>query len=184
MKPAKRGHLPQPPALGDAEIAQHFRGALDASSPDFSAELHAQMMRELRARREREITESPRSRRLHPWHIVTLAATAAAVVVLVAALAMLMVRREREPRIVKGPDAVQHLPPATTATSPLTPPRLSDAVAYIDPLKTRIERAPRAFFFLSAGRLQHYCLNQLRIFPSRPQRDPPEEPPRGTPAAG
>src|SRR6478672_7538407 len=101
MKPAKRGHLPQPPALGDAEIAQHFRGSVEASSPEFSAKLHAQVMQTLRTQRQRTVTASPRPLRLHPWHIAALA-TAAAFVVLVAALAMLMVRRDRETRIVKG----------------------------------------------------------------------------------
>ena len=183
MKPAKRNILLGSRHRATSNSTARLRNAVEASSPEFSTDLHAQVMRELSRRARKTSPASPPPLRLYPWHIAALAA-AAAVVVLVVALVMLMAGRDREQRIVKGPDAVRHVPPATTSASPLTPPSLSDAMAYVDPVKTRLERAPRAFFFHSADRLQHYCLNQLRIFPSRPQRNPAEEPASGSPSAG
>src|SRR4051812_4820394 len=84
--------------LGDLELAERFRDAIDASSPQFSPVLHANVMRGIRIERARAAAP-PLS--LHPWHIAALGAAAAAVAVTLAvAVALLIANREREKRIV------------------------------------------------------------------------------------
>jgi hypothetical protein len=127
-------------------------------------------MRRLRTARAEGAAMSPLPR-LHPWHVAALGAAAAAVAVAAAVLLILSGRPGKTP-VARGPEVdpgATH--PTTSRHAPLVPPRLTDAIAYVEPVKNKVDRVPRAFFTRGAERLQHYCLSQLRIFPARPQRE-------------
>jgi hypothetical protein len=169
---------------GGADPAGPFRAAMEVSSPAFSTELHARVMRTLETDRAREVDPSSARPRLRPWQFAALVATAAAVAIAVA-VALLLASRPQTDAIVKTHRAVL---PATTTTadprSPLALPRLGDALAYVDPVKARLDRAPRELLTRSADRLHRYCMDQLRILPLRPPRERSDSPAGATRAAG
>src|SRR4051812_25838932 len=183
MKHADREHPPGQPPIGDAEVAERFRGAVETSSPTFSGGLHADVMRAVRAQRWQNVAAAPAPRGLRPWHIAALTAAAAAVAIAVAVTLLLAVGRFRDKSVVKRPQPAAH-PLMVASRSPFTLPRLTDAAVYVEPVKHRIDQTQRAILSRSADRLQRYCLDQIRIFPSRPRGDGSNEPGGVSPPAG
>lgn len=182
MKPTDRPHPPGQAPTGKADLAEQFRVAVEASSPAFSVDLHAESLRGIRAQRWQNVVTPPPPLRLRRWHTATLAAAAA--VLLALAMAALLAGRSRDKVMTKGP---QPNPRATTTAS-LRPSfilsRLTGTATYVEPVKDRIDRAQRAFLSRGADRLHRYCLDQLRIFPSRPHGERPSDPGDGSGAAG
>ena len=147
-------------------IAEQFCDAIEASSPAFSASLHAEVMRGIRTEHGRNSSAHPV--RLHSWHIAALG-VAAAIVVLAVAIALLLASRSHEQPFV------QHPQPTPAPRSPLIVPTLPHVAAIVEPVKNRVDRVPRELLNRSADRLHRYYTAQLRIFPTRLSRDAEDE---------
>lgn len=139
----------------DGDLAERFRAAMRATSPEFSPDLHAEVMNAIHAERSRSSRRSPRPSRWRIWSATAFASAAAAVV------AFMVMRPPQPTRPQAGGD-----PRPTLAKASLTLPRFPDPTTLVDPMMGRLDRIQRDLLAQGVNRLHRYWLDQLRIIPS------------------
>jgi hypothetical protein len=144
----------------DDPLADRLRSAADAMTPPFSEDLHAAVMRQLRA--GGAIADPPGPRR--PMVVTWITAGVAAAIV-----AAVGIRLMRPAVVLPRPGLIKPV----EATLPGLPSLSGTVDAVSRPIARQLADARLDLVDRSAGRLARYCVGQLDVFPAVSPRPAP-----------